>query len=92
MKERSRKMAFTIEKVNPFLGQTDRIPSQKFSVQPLRTSMGSPAAAVSFGYLAGRTQNGLGSLLQLEKDKFGLGKDAIVTKNGEVGRKLFIHA
>ncbi|OGH99836.1 MAG: hypothetical protein A2039_07330 [Candidatus Melainabacteria bacterium GWA2_34_9] len=51
---------------------------------------GNPFNKPFFGHLAGVSKNGPGSLLQTAPGESGLGDRAILSQNGELGRKLFI--
>lgn len=81
---------------NPFSGQTPAAQkAQTFAPQSLPVGIAginSPAKQVSFGHLAGITKQGPGSFLSAPSDQAGLGDRAILSKNGEAGRNLYIQA
>ncbi|MEI8390575.1 MAG: hypothetical protein WCG23_11925 [bacterium] len=90
-------MGFDINKfisTNPFANQGLQAQTLPVSRPVSPESQGVIAAGnpfkqqVSFAGLQGRTENGL-SFLRPEQGQTGLGNNAIVTQNGELGRKLF---
>jgi hypothetical protein len=83
-----------IDKIrNPFNIPTSFVnPAIPANIQQMPTSIMPAAGKVNFGSLVGRTKEGPGSLLATNEGEQGLGDRAILTKNGELGRKLFLSA
>ncbi len=87
-----------INKLNLFAvnGQTVNVAAHQpvRNAQEIPTSFAgvtSPANRLSFGHLTGVSKNGPGSLLQAKPGETGLGDNAILAQNGELGRRLYLN-